>query len=102
MTIDNGDTRLADQIERLRGLVKLTMTRCQKAEDTVQSLRQQLEEQQTRIETLETANKELTDKYQGLRAGTAMGATTDEIQNLRDRYLAIIREIDLCLTRLNG
>jgi cell division protein FtsB len=102
MTTKIGDTSFADLFASLRFQVEWLKRRCTSAEQEAASLRQQLQEQQAHIEELENANKEITEKYNGLQAGTATGASPEEIAKLRDRYLAMIREIVLCLSRLNG
>ena len=102
MTIEIGDTSFADLMDKLCKQVELTKARCKTAEAEANLLRDKLAEKQFRIEELEKQNQELSQKYQGLQAGTANGASPEEIATLRDRYLAMIREIDLCLSRLNG
>ena len=102
MTTKIGDTSFAALFESLRFQVEWLKKRCVKAEQEAAALNQQLQEQQTRMEELEKSNQELTEKYNGLQAGTVTGASAEEISKLRDRYLAMIREIDLCLSRLNG
>ena len=102
MTTKIGDTSFADLFASLRFQVEWLKRRCTSAEQEAASLRQQLQEQQAHIEELENANKEITEKYNGLQAGTVTGASAEEIAKLRDRYLAMIRERDLCLSRLNG
>ena len=102
MTNQIGDSSFANLLERLRTQVLFLKARCSRAESEVLSLRQTLQEKEATIDSLQRSNQEWAERYKGLQAGTAMGASPEEIQQLRDRYLAMIREIDLCLSKLNG
>lgn len=102
MTVEIGDTRFAALMGGLRQQIELLKQRCIEAESQVDQLKQISQEQQDRIMQLESDNQSLAEKYQGLQAGSAVGSSAEEITKLRDRYLAMIREIDLCLTKLNG
>ena len=103
MTTEIEDTRFAELMKKLLRQVELLKGRCIVAEEEATRLKKANQEQQAHIAELEQANQKLTDKYQNLKAGTATGgASAEEIQNLRNRYLAMIREIDLCLQKLNG
>lgn len=102
MSVEIGDTSLATLMEGLRRQVELLKERCITAETECNRLQEETQNQQNRIGELEKANRELNEKYQNLQAGTVQGASTEEVKILRDRYLAMIREIDLCLSKLNG
>lgn len=102
MTIEIGDTSFAALIQELRKQVNLLKERCALAEAKAEELTEVNQLQQSRINELENSNEELTNKYQGLRAGTAQGASEEDLRKLQDRYLAMIREIDSCLSKLNG
>lgn len=102
MIVEIGDTGFAALMNGLRQQVILLKERCIKAETEVINLKQSSLEQQQRICELEKANEELTNKYHGLQAGTTAGASAKEIEELRNRYIAMIQEIDSCLTKLNG
>lgn len=102
MTIEIGDTGFAALMEDLRRQIDLLKQRCIAAETEVTQLKQSQQVQQERIAELEQTNRELTDRYNNLQAGTASGTSAEEIESLRNRYLAMIREIDLCLSKLNG
>lgn len=102
MTIEIGDTSFATLMDGLRQQIQLLKVRCINAETECDRLNAENQEKQSKITELEKENQELNDKYQGLKTGTIQGATVEEVENLRDRYLAMIREIDLCLSKLNG
>lgn len=89
-------------MDGLRQQIQLLKERCINAETEVARLKEENQAKQDAICELEKANQELTDKYHGLQAGTVQCASAEEVENLRNRYLAMIREIDLCLSKLNG
>lgn len=102
MTIEIGDTGFATMMEGLRQQIELLKERCINAETEVARLKAENQENQIKIGELEKANQELNDKYISLQAGATQTVSAEEVENLRDRYLAMIREIDLCLSKLNG
>ncbi len=102
MTIEIGDTSFAALMDGLRQQIQLLKVRCIDAETEVARLKTENQEKQSKISELEKENQELNDKYLGLQASAVKGASPEEVENLRDRYLAMIREIDLCLSKLNG
>lgn len=89
-------------LDELRKQIAMLKKRCLDAEARVAELEQQHNGQQERIERLEAEKLALTENYQNLKAGAANVATGEEIEELRSRYLAMIREIDECIERLNG
>ena len=99
MTNDNGFASLLDGLKLQIALLK---RRCIDDEAEISALREANGRQQERIAELEKKETELAEKYRSLRAGTLQGASAEEVENLRNRYLAMIREIDLCLDKLNG
>jgi len=102
MTIEIGDTSFATLMNGLRQQIDLLKVRCIDAEAEVSRLQTENAEHRLTISELERNNRELTEKYNGLQAGVAHGTSVEEVENLRNRYLAMIREIDLCLSKLNG
>lgn len=102
MTVEIGDTSFVALMNNLRQQVGLLKQRCKTAEEELTAQRQANADQEEEISQLKQANQELADKYKRLQAGVSMGSSAEEIEELRDRYLAMIREIDLCLTKLNG
>jgi len=89
-------------LENLRQQIELLKQRSLQAEARVAELEQLQAEQQDQYKALEEQNQALTEKYQNLQAGAAAATTPNEIEDLRNRYLAMIREIDECIDRLNG
>lgn len=89
-------------LDELCKQIAMLKKRCLDAEARVAELEQQHNDQQERIERLEAEKLALTENYQNLKAGAANVATGEEIEELRSRYLAMIREIDECIERLNG
>lgn len=89
-------------LDNLRAQVETIKQRCLKAEAQVAELEADKAGMQERTRQLEEENRILTEKYQNLRAGTASVASAEEIEDLRSRYLAMIREIDECIDKLDG
>lgn len=93
----------------LRTLVSALKARCTAAEARVESLRRELEEAQAHSRTLEEALRDVTTRYENLQAGLTAGGSgegTDpeavraSARVQRDRYLALVREIDDCIAKL--
>ncbi|MBQ0056235.1 MAG: hypothetical protein KBT20_01150 [Bacteroidales bacterium] len=89
-------------MEQLREQVGLLKERCVAAEKKVALLEQKSQSDEAKIVQLEQQNKDITEKYQNLMAGAATATSPEEIERLRNRYLAMIREIDDCIEKLNG
>lgn len=85
-------------IADLRSLVMALKERCSSAERKIAQQQQEIADLNQRIAELETLNKDLTSKYQNLQAGMTQGRSTGEISELKDRYLALVREIDDCIS----
>lgn len=102
MTVEIGDTSFVALMNNLRQQIEMLKKRCIAAETALAEQKQANEDQQEKINLLQQANQEWADKYQHLQAGAINGTSPEEIEKLRSRYLAMIREIDLCLTKLNG
>lgn len=102
MTIDQGDNGFAFLLYNLRRQISLLKERCTAAEAEVTALKEAHRRQGEQLRALEEEHRTLTEKYQSLQAGAPQGASANEIEPLRSRYLAMIREIDLCLDKLNG
>ena len=82
----------------LRSLVACLKERCSIAERKVEQQKHEIADLNARIEELETLNKEITSKYQSLQTGMAQGGSAEELSGLKDRYLALVREIDDCIS----
>ncbi|MBR0036134.1 MAG: hypothetical protein IJP70_00670 [Bacteroidales bacterium] len=89
-------------LEKLQKQITLLKQRCLDAEARVAELEGQQAEQQEAMQRLEEENRIWSEKYQNLKAGAVSAASSEEIEDLRNRYLAMIREIDECIDRLNG
>lgn len=81
----------------LRSLVVRLKERCSIAEQKIEQQKQEIADLNSRIDQLEALNQEITSKYQSLKAGMATGESPDEVSALKDRYLAMAREIDDCI-----
>ena len=82
----------------LRSLVACIRERCSIAENKVEQQKLEIARLNSSIEQLEASNKEITSKYQSLQAGMASGCgSAAEVSALKDRYLALVREIDECI-----
>ena len=99
MTNNDG---FATSLDNLKRQIAMLKQRCIDDEAEISALREANGRQQERIAELEKNETEIAEKYRSLRAGTVQGASAEEVENLRNRYLAMIREIDLCLDKLNG
>lgn len=97
-----GSAKIIQQVEILKQQVELLKQRCVAAESRVSDLMSQKLQSQVRITELEMQNRELVSKYKNLQAGTASGRSNEEMTELKNRYLALIREIDDCIEKLNG
>lgn len=92
---------IVQRIAELRDQIAMLKERCQTAEARVADLNAQKLQSQVWVAELEKSNQELTAKYRSLLAGTSAGSR-EEMAMLKARYLTMIREIDVCIERLNG
>ena len=81
----------------LRMLVACIKERCSIAERKIEQQKQEIAQLNSRIAELEALNEEITSKYQSLQAGMTMSGSAEEVSALKDRYLALVREIDDCI-----
>lgn len=84
-------------INDLRTLVTCLKERCSIAENKIEQQKQEIEDLNNRIGQLEALNKELASKYQSLQEGMVLSSNSEEVTSLKDRYLALVREIDDCI-----
>lgn len=84
-------------ITDLRTLVTCLKERCSIAENKIEQQKQEIEDLNNRIGQLEALNKELASKYQSLQEGMVLSSNSEEVTSLKDRYLALVREIDDCI-----
>lgn len=95
-------------LTNLRTLVSALEARCTAAEARETSLRQTLEEERARNKTLKETLYEVTSRYENLQVGLGAGSsdvTTAEsvrvsVRVQRNKYLALVREIDDCIAKL--
>ena len=95
-----GNSDFSQLLKDLRCQVTRLKERCAQAENRISELVEQDRENQVRIGELTAANQELTQRFQNLQASST-GRSADETEALRERYLAMIREIDDCIAKLN-
>ena len=90
--------KLTGDLRRLIGQLK---KRCLEAEARVADLQRQLDEQQEKCRKLEKEKAELDRKYQALQTGlAATGGNREQVERLKEQYLAIVSEIDACIETL--
>lgn len=81
----------------LRALVACLKERCSIAERKIEQQKSEIADLKNRISELESQKIDITSKYESLQAGMAHGGSAEEITSLKDRYLALVREIDDCI-----
>ena len=85
----------------LRTLIGQLKRRCLVAESRVTDLERQLDEQKAKYKKLEQEKAELDRKYQALQTGlAATGGNREQVERLKEQYLAIVSEIDACIETL--
>ena len=85
-------------INDLRMLVDSLMVRCTNAEEKVAERDEEIKNLKAQISQLEAERAEITSKYESLKAGAARGVTPEDVAGLKDKYLALVREIDDCIS----
>ena len=85
----------------LRMLIDRLKNRCLEAEANVSDLQQQLQDLQAQYKQLEKEKAELDRKYENLRSGlAATGGNPEQVEQLKNLYLAMVSEIDACIETL--
>lgn len=87
----------------LQVLVDQLKQRCLAAEARVSELEAQLGQKQTKIAQIEAEKAEIETKYNNLQ--TAQAATQGDptqVARLKEQYLAMVSEIDACITMLQN
>lgn len=87
-------------IIELRSLVINLEERCAKAEVKLAQCEESLKLKQQQIVQLEAECQAISSKYQSLQSGMTQCGTTEEVTLLKERYLAMVREIDDCIAKL--
>ena len=87
----------------LRELIGQLKRRCTEAEARATDLQRQVEDLQSRIQGLEAEKDELNTRFQHLQTGlAATGRDPQQVALLKERYLAMVSEIDACIAKLQG
>ena len=87
----------------LRELTGQLMRRCTEAEARVTDLQRQVEDLQAQLKGLEAEKDELNMRFQHLQTGlAATGRDPEQVALLKERYLAMVSEIDACIAKLQG
>lgn len=94
--------KIIQQVGILKQQIELLKQRCISAENQMAELTSQKLQSEARVAELEAQNSELVSRYKNLQAGTASCSSNEEMTELKNRYLALIREIDDCIEKLNG
>lgn len=84
-------------IADLRSLVICLKERCSIAESKLEQQKTEIESLQKQIAKLESDNREIMSKYKNLQTGMTQGRSAEEISELKEKYLALVREIDDCI-----
>ena len=82
----------------LRMLVNSLMVRCANAEQKIAERDAYIETLKAQIAALELEKTGVASKYECLKAGAAQGVNPDDVAGLKDKYLALVREIDDCIS----
>lgn len=92
---------LSRQTEDLRVLIGRLKQRCLEAENRVTELQRKVDEHQARIESLTEERNALEMKYNNLQTGLdAMDNDPERIDRLKEKYLAMVSELDACIAAL--
>lgn len=78
-------------------MVEALKVRCSAAEQKVAEKGREIEALQSQIKDLNSQLSLITSKYESLKAGMAQGETREELASQKDKYLALVREIDDCI-----
>lgn len=90
------------QLIDLRSLIITLEERCTALRTQNTDLRNLVAEQKKQIESLEILNQQLETKYRNLQIGMAAGHSPEEVESLKSRFMAMVREIDDCIAKLEG
>lgn len=88
------------QLIDLRSLIITLEERCTALKIQNADLRNLVAEQKKQIEGLEILNQQLETKYRNLQIGMAAGHSSEEVESLKNRFMAMVREIDDCIAKL--
>lgn len=84
-------------INDLRMLVNSLMVRCTNAEEKLAERDLEIKNLKAQLEALNAEKTELTSKYNNLKEGTIQGQNPEDVARLKEKYLALVREIDDCI-----
>lgn len=90
------------QLIDLRSLIVTLQERCTALRTQNIELRNQVAGQKKQIEGLKILNQQLETKYRNLQIGVSAGHSPEEMANLKNRFVAMVREIDDCIAKLEG
>jgi len=85
-------------INDLRMLVNSLMVRCTNAEEKLAERDLEIKNLKAQVEALNAEKTELTSKYNNLKEGTIQGQNPEDVTRLKEKYLALVREIDDCIS----
>lgn len=84
-------------INDLRMLVNSLMVRCTNAEEKLAERDLEIKNLKAQVEALNAEKTELTSKYNNLKEGAIQGQNPEDVTRLKEKYLALVREIDDCI-----
>lgn len=90
------------QLIDLRSLIVTLEERCTALRNQNTELLNRVAEQRKQIEGLESLNQQLETKYRNLQIGMSAGHSPEEVASLKNRFMAMVREIDDCIAKLEG
>lgn len=94
---------LSKQTDDLRKLIDRLKERCLEAERRASELQAQLAEKQARLSMAEEEKSALEMKYRNLQAGlAATGRDPQLVDQLKSQYLAMVSELDACISKLQN
>ena len=91
---------LKDIIIRLETRVRQLIMQQNEMQDVQEKLRQQLNEKDEKILSLEIQNEELKQQYSRLRMAKYIDMADNDVKDMRGRIRTMVRDIDRCISML--
>jgi len=102
INIEPMSVNIRRQLIDLRSLIVTLEERCTALKTQNTDLRNLIAEQRKQIEGLEILNRQLETKYRNLQIGVSAGHSPKEVTTIKNRFMAMVREIDDCIAKLGG
>ena len=91
---------LKDIIIRLETRVRQLIMQQNEMQDVQEKLRQQLNEKDEKILSLEIQNEELKQQYSRLKMAKYIDMADNDVKDMRGRIRTMVRDIDRCISML--